>query len=456
MNTVFKIFIFFLCTTFVLCSSAFGNDEKFERKNLLTNSQENLDKAKGVAEKRLINFKQRKQEALKALALSSKSRSEIFAKTLSLEAEFEKNDIELKNIQQRTKERANELSAFYQSLNEAVSMLRLDLKNSLLAAQYPERILFLEGLSESLKESNLILETEVLEEFSQLALQLIKDSEMIEVFWANLIDQDGRKTRDKITRLGRFNATRGTDYLYFEPGSYDLTILTRQPASRFKKYTFTEEQASKKIIPLAIDPSRGQVLSLLMLKPTTMDRIKQGGAIGLVIIFLGITALSVTLTRLKCLTSLEKIISRKHAYNNKKASNPLVRLSKIAKDHEDEPLEVLEIRLEEGLTSEYLSISKQISYVKFIAVVSPLLGLLGTVSGMILTFQSISLSGTNDPNLMAGGISQALVTTVLGLCVAIPSLLFYTILSDKVTKINDELERYAFAFLTAREERETS
>ena len=129
---------------------------------------------------------------------------------------------------------------------------------------------------------------------------------------------------------------------------------------------------------------------------------------------------------------------------------------KIAKDHEDEPLEVLEIRLEEGLTSEYLSISKQISYVKFIAVVSPLLGLLGTVSGMILTFQSISLSGTNDPNLMAGGISQALVTTVLGLCVAIPSLLFYTILSDKVTKINDELERYAFAFLTAREERETS
>ena len=114
MNTVFKIFIFFLCTTFVLCSSAFGNDEKFERKNLLTNSQENLDKTKGVAEKRLINFKHRKQEALKALALSSKSRSEIFAKTLSLEAEFEKNDIELKNIQQRTQERANELSAFYQ------------------------------------------------------------------------------------------------------------------------------------------------------------------------------------------------------------------------------------------------------------------------------------------------------------------------------------------------------
>ena len=193
-----------------------------------------------------------------------------------------------------------------------------------------------------------------------------------------------------------------------------------------------------------------------MLKPTTMDRIKQGGAIGVVIIFLGITALSVTLIRLKCLNSLEKVISRKHSYNNEKASSPLIRLSKIAKDNEGESLEVLEIRLEEGLASEYLSISKQISYVKFIAVVSPLLGLLGTVSGMILTFQSISLSGTNDPNLMAGGISQALVTTVLGLCVAIPSLLFFTILSDKVTKINDELERYAFAFLTAREERETN
>ena len=208
------------------------------RKNLINKTRESLDKTKEVAEERLINFKRRQEEALKALALSSKSRSEIFEKTLSLEAEFEKNDIELKSIQQRTKERANELSAVYQSLNEAVSVLRLDLKNSLLAAQYPERILFLEGLSENLRESNLIVEPEVLEEFSQLALQVIQDSELIEVFWANLIDQDGRKTRDKITRLGRFNATRGTDYLYFAPRSYDLTILTRQPASSFKKYTF--------------------------------------------------------------------------------------------------------------------------------------------------------------------------------------------------------------------------
>ena len=153
MNTVFVNFIFFLFATFVLCSSTFGSEEQFERRNLLNNTRESLDKTKGVAEERLINFKQRKEEARKALALSSKSRSEIFAKTLSLEAEFEKNDIVLENIQQRTKERANELVAFYQSLNEAVSVLRLDLKNSLLAAQYPERILFLESLSENLRET---------------------------------------------------------------------------------------------------------------------------------------------------------------------------------------------------------------------------------------------------------------------------------------------------------------
>ena len=125
-------------------------------------------------------------------------------------------------------------------------MLRLDLNNSLFAAQYPERILFLEGLSERLRESNSIVEAEVLEEFSQLALQVIKDSEMIEVFWANIIDKDGRKTRDKITRLGRFNATRGTDYLYFEPGSHDLTILTRQPTSSFKNTPLQKSRSQKK------------------------------------------------------------------------------------------------------------------------------------------------------------------------------------------------------------------
>ena len=81
-----------------------------------------------------------------------------------------------------------------------------------------------------------------------------------------------------------------------------------------------------------------------------------------------------------------------------------------------------------------------VSWIKFVAAVAPLLGLLGTVIGMIETFQAITLFGTGDPKQMAGGISQALITTMLGLMVAAPLLGLYTYISDRVNTLIQVVE----------------
>ena len=88
------------------------------------------------------------------------------------------------------------------------------------------------------------------------------------------------------------------------------------------------------------------------------------------------------------------------------------------------------------------------NWVKFFAAVAPLLGLLGTVIGMIETFQAITLFGTGDPKQMAGGISQALITTMLGLIVAAPLLGMYTYISEKTSSIVQILEEKASHILS--------
>jgi biopolymer transport protein ExbB len=112
----------------------------------------------------------------------------------------------------------------------------------------------------------------------------------------------------------------------------------------------------------------------------------------------------------------------------------------VAKDNWGSDLETLELKMGEAIIKEAPKLSRGLLFLKIIAVVAPLMGLLGTVTGMINTFQAITLFGTGDPKLMAGGISQALVTTVLGLTVAIPTVLLHTVVTGRSRRIVHVLE----------------
>ena len=133
--------------------------------------------------------------------------------------------------------------------------------------------------------------------------------------------------------------------------------------------------------------------------------------------------------------------------------NALGRILKVYHDNPAADTETLELKLSEAILKETPRISRMLMFLKIIAVVAPLLGLLGTVTGMIITFQQITLFGTGDPKLMAGGISQALVTTVLGLCVAIPTVLMHTLVASRAKHLNHILEEQAAGMVAAQSER---
>ena len=144
-----------------------------------------------------------------------------------------------------------------------------------------------------------------------------------------------------------------------------------------------------------------------------------------------------------CIRDRGRAVKAQSSAKKPNANNPLGRVMKVGNDNLDKDIETLELKLAEAIMSERPAIERGINVVKIISVVAPLAGLLGTVTGMIVTFQQITLFGTGDPKIMAGGISQALVTTVLGLVVAIPTTLAHSFLQSSARSVVDVLEEQA-------------
>lgn len=177
--------------------------------------------------------------------------------------------------------------------------------------------------------------------------------------------------------------------------------------------------------------------------PTFMDRVHQGGLVGYVIMALGALGVLLALAKLAWLFRVSRQIDQQaNDLGNLRDDNPLGRILGVIGDQPRlEDLETLELKLDEAILRETPVLDRGNSLIKLFAAVAPLLGLLGTVTGMIVTFQAITLFGTSDPKLMAGGISQALVTTVQGLVVAIPLLFLHATLAARSKALTQVLEQ---------------
>jgi len=210
-------------------------------------------------------------------------------------------------------------------------------------------------------------------------------------------------------------------------------MLPRQPESRYTK-SLRKHSKADSYTNVAIDPTRGFLLSLYLDKPSWFERIAQGKLVGFIIIIIGLVGLIFSSYKIYLLRNYENAILDKN--------------NSIDSDLKEVIEGASSIGSKENLVDEFIiNYSKKIewgnNWVKFTAAVAPLLGLLGTVIGMIETFQAITLFGTGDPKQMAGGISQALITTMLGLIVAAPLLGFYTYLSEKSSSLIQIIEEKA-------------
>jgi biopolymer transport protein ExbB len=273
-----------------------------------------------------------------------------------------------------------------------------------------------------------------------LLLEEMAESGRVSRFTTEVVGPEGRTSEAEVVRVGVFNVISGDEFLQYDVQSASLQTLARQPAGRFRAMAEDLGSATSGTVPMAVDPSRGAILGLLIQAPSLVERIQQGGLVGYVIIVLGVLGVLIALERLVSLARASGGIKAQLKASKADAGNALGRILAVYESNRSVDFETLELKLDEAILREAPALERRQGWIKVLAAVAPLLGLLGTVVGMINTFQAITLFGTGDPKLMAGGISTALVTTVLGLIVAIPLVLLHSLVASRSKMLVEILE----------------
>lgn len=375
-------------------------------------------------------------------------------RSAQLEQTFEVNDERIIVLEAELADRLGDLKELFGVLQQAAGDARGNFESSLTQAQYPDRADWLTAFAQKMGSTTRM---PTLEEIETLWFELqreMTESGKVLTFNTNVVNANGEEEARSVTRVGVFNAVSDGKYLEYVPETGRMVELQRQPASRYLDMADSVESASGGLTPFSIDPTRGQLLALLVQSPSLAERIAQGREVGYVIIALGIVGLVIAIWRLLALTATAGAVRKQTRNLNQAGNNPLGRVLKVALDNPTVDVEGLELRLGEAILKETPKFNKMLPLLKIIAVVAPLLGLLGTVTGMIVTFQAITLYGAGDPKMMAGGISTALVTTVLGLCVAIPTVFLHTLVSSRARRLSQILQEEAAGMLSERAEQQ--
>jgi biopolymer transport protein ExbB len=354
-----------------------------------------------------------------------------------LTGQFNSNELQLAELNETLRLQLGNFGELFgvvrQVSGDTVGLIR----TSLVTAQDPGR----EDLAERLAQVRGVPSMEDLNALRALLTEEMVRGSKVARFEATVTKPDGTSAQETVVRIGVFNLISANGFLNYLPDTQTILELARQPQARFVRMASDLYNASPNTtVAAAVDPGRGSLLALLIQEPSLGERIDQGGLVGYVIIALGIIGLLIALVRWLYLGAVGTRIRSQLKHEEPNENNPLGRILKVHHDNRDADTETLELKLDEAILREVPKLETWQGGIKVIAAVAPLLGLLGTVTGMIATFQAITLFGTGDPKLMAGGISQALVTTVLGLTVAIPLVLLHSVVASRSKALIEVLE----------------
>jgi biopolymer transport protein ExbB len=307
---------------------------------------------------------------------------------------------------------------------------------SLTNIQYPNRADFLVELGSKMASASSLASIEDIEKlWFELQREVTEQGKIVR-FTTEYATADGERKTSDVVRVGVFNLVFDDGYLQYDAQTKNVTELQRQPEqARYTNSTGDMMDASGGIVRFGLDVTRGGILALLVESPTVMERVHQGGIVGYCIIALGFIGLLIALWRWVGLSSDGRKVKAQLKSDTASTDNPLGRVLAAYESNQAADTETIELKLSEAALKEMPGLTKGLLLIKVISAVAPLMGLLGTVTGMIKTFQVITLYGAGDPKMMAGGISQALMTTVLGLVVAIPMILIHTLVSGQSRKI---------------------
>jgi biopolymer transport protein ExbB len=402
-----------------------------------------------INQQREASFVRERDQQQSLLAQAGQELASENARSDRLRDEYDKNERSLAELETTLAERMGNLGELFGVVRQASGDIQAALDDSMVTAQMPGRTQFLSVLAQ---RRELPTVPELRQLWSAMVTEIAESGKVVK-FTATVERTSGEKQDLEIIRLGVFNAVSDGQFLDWDTSKsrVNLIELARQPAARFRSMARDlQSAASGEVTGFSVDFTRGQILRAVVQSKTPVERIREdGGAVGYVIIGLGLFGLLLCLWKIFSLYTTGGKMSRQLRSETADKLNPLGRVLAVYSDNPDTDTETLELKLDEAILRETAPIELGLSFIKVLYVVAPLLGLLGTVVGMIGTFQMITLFGTGDPRMMAGGISTALVTTVLGLVVAIPLTLLHSFLQGKAKTLIQVLEEQA-AGLIAR------
>ena len=426
-----------LAFLFVCLLAPLVQAQTLDKDALLQSIRDTRSAEQAAMQAREQQFLRERDQQQQRLAQARARLAQAQARADQLDAQFKAQGEQLAALREELTQRSGNLGELFGVVRQSAGDTLGQWQGSQLNSRFPERRDELEALAQSSR----IPSVEALERFWYRLQQDMTASGEVARISASVVDRQGRSAATPVVLVGPFVALSEPGYLLYQPESNSLQLAARQPGGSGLVADFLAPREA--LADILIDPARGQVIAQLQRTPDLLTRVSQGGIVGYVIVALGVLGVLLALARLIWLQRVQRGVDRQiDDLDALRSDNPLGRvLSVIGSKPRLEELDTLELKLDEAILRETPALERWQGLIKLLAAVAPLLGLLGTVTGMIATFQAITQYGSGDPKLMADGISQALVTTVLGLLAAIPLLFLHTLVVARSKALVQLLEQ---------------
>ncbi len=450
MKPVFKSLV--AAATMAVVASGAQAQEAVSLQDLLEQVKQNRVSEAKINQQREAEFQSARADKQ---ALLKKAQSDLQAEENRgdrLQQQFSNNETTLNEKAAELDQATGTLGEMFGVVRQASSEAFGRISTSIVSAQYPGRDDFLAEMSEESKGLPNISELEDL--WFALQTEMTQGGEVVR-FTTEVVNLDGGSSEQEVVRVGSFNLIGEEGYLTYDDMNDVVQPLGRQPDGYLVSSANDLVAANSGLVGFYADPSQGAILGLLKQKATMAERYHAGGVVGYVITGMLIIGLLIGVFKMIQLGAVgAKIKSQQKNPGNPSTSNPLGRILMVYKDNKGADAESLELKLDEAILKELPSIESGINVIKIFAAIAPLLGLLGTVIGMIETFQTITLFGTGDPKMMAGSISMALVTTAQGIIAALPLILTHSIVASRSKSIVHVLDEQTAGIIAAHSESE--
>lgn len=374
-----------------------------------------------------------------------------------LSDQFEANTITIGQKREILRDARGDLNELFGTLQGVAGDFLSTFENSLISAQFPGRSEAIEVFIEKAGSTIEQLDVSEIETFWFYMQQEMTESARVVTYNGEVTLPAGDTVNRQITRIGAFNAVSEGDYLSYDGDIGHLQVLPKQPPAGVVSAALALESAQSGFTRVGIDPTGGvggQVMANLVNFPSAQEQVQaNAGTIGFIIIGVGVIGILLGFFRLLMLGLISVKVRAQLKSDKPSKNNPLGRVLMVAESNPDSDTETLELKLGEAILQETPALESMLTLIKMIATIAPLGGLLGTVTGMIVVFQQITVYGAGDPTIMAGGISSALMTTVLGIVVAIPTIFMHTVVKSRADTIMHILEEQATGMIAQKAER---